>query len=242
MVLVLQLMEAASLIDDCNRVSLVKTIVNSLQAVTRVLASQRITGFLNSLANYTSYTLREKWRFIYFELALDKLPYSLPEIDPSYTIRIAEWADISKIQSDIFPFLTAKEENDKLAISRIGEVGFRCFIVEKDNKIVHYFLVYENALNSPLAKTPLYKKFILETDAYLGSAFTVPGARGAWIMPQIILKILALLEKETDATRVLLVVHESTVGARAFFCRLGFKEIEDAVPLSFISSLANSCR
>ena len=191
MVLILPLMEAASLVDDCNRVSLVKIIANGLQAVRRVLASQGITGFLKSLANYTSYTLREKWRFTYFEIALDRLPYSLPEMDPSYTSRIAKRADISKIQSDVFPFLTAKEKDDKLTISRIGELGFRCFIVEKDNKIVHYFLVYENALNSPLAKTPLYKKYILETDAYLGSAFTVPGARGAWIMPQIILKILA---------------------------------------------------
>ena len=72
--------------------------------------------------------------------------------------------------------------------------------------------------------------------------FTVPGARGAWIMPQVILKILEFLEKETDATRVLLIVHESTAGALAFYRRLGFKEINDAAPLNFISSLCNSCR
>ena len=235
-------MEAASLIGDCNRVSLVTITASRFRAVRRVLASQGITGVLKVLSNYTGYTLKEKWRFTYCELALDEPRYSLPEMDPSYAIRIAERPDISQIQSDMFPFLTAKEEDDKLTISRIGEPGVRCFIVERKKKIVNYFFVYENALKSPLTRTPFYKKHILETDAYFGSAFTVPGARGAWIMPQVILKILEFLEKETDATRVLVIVHESTAGALAFYRRLGFKEINDAAPLNFISSLCNSCR
>lgn len=234
-------MEAASLIDDCNRVSLAAIAANRFRAVRRVLVSQGITGVLKAFINYSSYTLREKWRFTYCELALDEPRYSLPEMDPSYAIRIADRADISKIQSDMFPFLTAKEESDRLAISEIGELGVQCFIVEKNRQIVNYFFVYENAVNSPLTRTPLYKKHILETDAYFGPAFTVPHARGAWIMPQVILKILDFLEKETDATRVLLLVHEDTVGALAFYRRLGFKKIDDAAPLSFISSLTKGC-
>ena len=185
---------------------------------------------LKTLCAYLRYHLIDKWEFVYLEWCLENSPFSLPDRDPSLVIRVASREDIPRIELDIYPILTSKERNDKRLLSRIGEEGFKCFIAERDGKIVHYFLVQEKARESLLMDTPLDKLKILAQDAYLGSAFTSPDSRGLWIVPHTLLKIFEYLKEHSDVSRVLVLVHKDTPGAESFYRRLGFSVIGDACP------------
>ena len=66
------------------------------------------------------------------------------------------------------------------------------------------------------------KKFLLITDAYLGGTFTVPDARGSWIVAHVLQKILTSLKAEGVTQRVILIVHPDTPGAIKFFEKMGF--------------------
>lgn len=204
-----------------------------------ILLSRGLVGLKNHLLAYLRSNFKEKWEFTYFDISLEKDPYTLPPLNNSLNIRVAKPVDIPKIESDIYPLLTPNQENDKRDISRIGEKGMTCFIAERNHKIVHYFLVFDSALESPLMKTPFDKVKILENDAYLGSTFTVPDARGLWIVPHTLLYILSFLRNTTNASRALLLVHKDTPGAVGFFRRLGFKIIEDASPTGPIHAIFN---
>lgn len=189
--------------------------------------------FLAYLINH----LKEKWRFVYFEIDLNEEICSFPKVRDSFVIRIAKKEDIQRIEADVYPSIEPNQEYDKRYISKIGADGFKCFIVEKDNLIIHYFLVFEKALESPLMRTPFYKDKILSSDAYLGSAFTIPSARGLWVMPCVLGEILSFLKNNTSATRALVLVHEGTAGAVDFFARLGFSRVENACPSGPVKSL-----
>jgi ribosomal protein S18 acetylase RimI-like enzyme len=151
-------------------------------------------------------------------------------MDASLVVKRAVQADIKKIQDDIYPFMTTKQEFDKRYIEQIGDDGFECFVAEKNGKVVHYFMVFNNALNSPLIQTPFNEKKILPSDAYLGSAFTVPEARGIWIVPHVLLSIISYFHDKKNMQRAILLVHEDTPGAAGFFKRLGFSVINNASP------------
>lgn len=205
-----------------------------IKKVKKIFLASGLQGIKNYLFVYFKSNLKDKWDYIYFEISIEKDPYTLPPLNNSLNIRLAKPADILKIESDIYPLLTSSQENDKRYISHIGEKGIACFIAEHNFKIVHYFLVFERAFESPLIKTPFSKLKILENDAYLGSTFTAPEARGLWIVPHALLYILTFLRNTTSNKRALLLVHKDTPGAVAFFCRLGFKSISDAVSYSFL--------
>ena len=81
--------------------------------------------------------------------------------------------------------------------------------------------------------TALEKSSNKESDAYLSSTFTVPSARGMWIVPHLLLSIIDYLQKESQATRAILLVHEDTPGAIGFYKRLGFKVIDNAAQKGF---------
>jgi ribosomal protein S18 acetylase RimI-like enzyme len=187
------------------------------------------------LSEYIRYNLTEKWRFIFFEINLTSPPLSLPKKDESILIRRAKIKDHTKIKNDLYPYMDHKYEFDKKYIDKIGETGINCFIAEVDNKVIHYFMVFNSAIDSPLVQTPFDKKMINKDDAYLGNAFTIPSARGKWITPYVVLAIIKYLQNETNATRALLLVHEDTPGAVGFFNRLGFKVIENAYPKTYLS-------
>jgi ribosomal protein S18 acetylase RimI-like enzyme len=174
------------------------------------------------------YHLKDKWEFIYLEIDITALTFSLPNMDDSLSVRIADRKDISKIETDIGIHLA---DDDREQIQRIGEEGFSCFIGTKNGKVIHFFIVYESAINSLLAKTPFEKKKIYKTDAYLGSAFTIPEARGLWVVPSSLVKILEHL-KNKNIQRAIVLVHKDTPGAANFYQRLGFKIVNDAVPNS----------
>ena len=169
------------------------------------------------LFKYFKYHLYEKFRFTYFEINLQKFSLIFPIKDDSLNIRKAIKEDIVKIKTDLYPKFDYKQEFYKKFINKIGAKDISCFICEKDNKIVHYFIVFEKALKSPLMKTPIKKKIITHEHAFLGDAFTVPSARGAWILPKVLKTIIEYLHKNTKNKKAILLVHEDTPGAKVFF-------------------------
>ena len=166
---------------------------------------------------------------IYLEKSLDDSIFNIPNTDESLVVRVAEKKDIEKIKTNIFPYLTARDiDNDGRYFNRIGDDDFTCFIAEKDGSVVHFFLVYENALNSPLTKTPFNKSIIQDAEAYLGNTFTIPEARGLWIAPISLSIILLYLRDTVKAKKAYVLVHKDTPGADAFYKKLGFNVIKNA--------------
>jgi ribosomal protein S18 acetylase RimI-like enzyme len=213
---------------------------DKLKRANELLAQKGFLGFFEKIIHYIHYNLRDKWRFIYFELDLTSNPYSLPDIGESIMVRRAQSVDISKIKNDLYPYMEDKQEFDKRYIDRIGEGNFNCFIAEVDNNVVNYFIVFNEATDSPLMQTPLDKRKVTEKDAYMSSTFTIPEARGKWVVPYVILSIIDYFQKETNATRALLLVHEDTPGAVGFYSRLGFEVIDDAYPNGLLSRFLKS--
>ena len=127
----------------------------------------------------------EKWKYIYFEVQISNFKSKVPT-DKRLKIINGTTQDLKKIEEDLFPFFTHKQEYDKRFIYKLGEDGINCFLAEKKGKFVHYFMVFSNAKNSPLAKTTFNKKEIKENDIYLGNAFTVPLERGSLILPSVL--------------------------------------------------------
>ena len=207
--------------------------------VVRVLFSKGISGVKKLIKSYCLYQLKEKWEFVYFEMKVEKTPYKLPSIDKSIIFRIAVKTDLPKIKNDIYPFLTEKQENDKRYIEAIGLSNVKCFLAEKNNKLIHYSLLFENAINSPLIQTPIIKRKINLTDAYLGSVFTIPDYRGLWIVPQAILCIFSYLHKKTNIKRILAIVHKDTPGAEIFYKRLGFNEMKKVTAKNYLNISRN---
>ena len=208
---------------------------DKLNHLSKELQNNGMSGVISILSHYIRYNLVDKWRFIYFEIDLTLRPFSLPKKDESILIRRAETKDHTKIKNDLYPYMGHKQEFDKKFIDQIGEAGVNCFIAEVDNKLIHYFMVFDSAIESPLVQTPFDKKMLTQDDAYLGNAFTIPSARGKWITPHVVLTIIKYLQNETDSTRALLLVHKDTPGAVGFFNRLGFKVIENAYPKTYLS-------
>ncbi len=217
------------------------TLSDKILRAGKLILYRDIRKLIYKLIKYIRYKLKEQWEFIYFELPLNEANIVFIS-NNVITIRPAVRDDIPKIETDIYPYIGSHEENDKRYISAIGTKGFKCFIAEKDNKIVHYFQVFERALKSPLIDTPFNKANIRNEDVYLGSAFTSPNARGMWIMPYSLSKICDYLKTNTDATRVLVLVHKDTPGAVSFYKRLGFKQIADSCSGSFIEVIKQKLR
>ena len=115
--------------------------------------------YLNSLVVFLKYHLIDQWGQIFLELNLLNSNLSFPnQVD--FILRISTKEDIPKIKSDIYPLLGDYGEYDKKYIEKIGQEGMECFIAIKDKKIVHYFFVFDSALNSPLVRAPINKKLI----------------------------------------------------------------------------------
>ena len=208
---------------------------DKLNLLSKEFQKNGIFGTISILSKYIRYNLNEKWRFIFFEINLTMPPFSLPKKDESILIRRAITKDYIKIKNDLYPHMGHKQEFDKKYFDQISETGVNCFIAELDNKLIHYFMVFDSAMDSPLIQTPFDKQMINKSDAYLGNAFTIPSARGKWITPHVVLTIIKYLQNETNASRALLLVHKDTPGAVGFFNRLGFKVIENAYPKTYLS-------
>ena len=207
--------------------------------VFRVLFSNGTSGVIKLIKSYFLYQLKEKWEFVYFETKVEKTPYKLPNLDKSIVIRMAVKVDITQIKNDIYPFLTEKEGNDKRYIEKIGTTQVKCFLAERQSKIVHYSLLFENAINSPIMQTTIIKSKINSSDAYLGTVFTIPEARGLRIMPHTVLRIFSHLYKNTSTKRILVIVHKSTFGAEGFYRRNGFNVMNNVEARNYLHNFRN---
>ena len=197
----------------------------------RLISIFRNDGFhslLFQIRQYLSYNLNEKWKFVYFELVIEDFSFQKQKKDSNIEVKKATQADLNKISSDLYRHFTHIQDFDKKYISQIGEKGINCFVAIINNQIVHYFMVFENASNSPLKITPFKKGMIEESDAFLGNAFTIPKARGYWVLPQVLSEIFAYLKTNKEINRAILLAHTDTPSAIAFFDKIGFKVIKDA--------------
>jgi ribosomal protein S18 acetylase RimI-like enzyme len=181
-----------------------------------------------SIYTYFRHHLIEKWKFVYFELDLGSPPFSLPDRDSSLKIRKANYRDIEKIKLDLYPHMGEKQDFDKRYINQIGTKNCTCFIAEVDKKLIHYFMVFDSANNSPLMQTPFDQNNLFESDAYIGNAFTVKGSRGQSVTTYVLLEVIKYLQEEKNIMRAILLVHTDTPGAVGFYSRLGFKVIKNA--------------
>jgi ribosomal protein S18 acetylase RimI-like enzyme len=170
------------------------------------------------------YNLKDKWEFTYLTFDFSNPVFNLSLTDDQLKIYKAKKEDIPKIEHDFGVDLTPYDRNE---IGKIGNKdGVHCFLGEKNGKLIHYFLVYDNAQKSPIAKTPLNKSFTAPDHAYLGSAFTSPEARGGWVVPLTILKIFSHLKEKGNISKAHVLIHKDTRGAAGFYQRLGFTAIE----------------
>jgi len=205
------------------------SLFEKIRSVVKITLSGDFKRLTEQLTRYARHKLKDQWEFVYFELPLDEAIFSI-KMRENVLIRSAVQSDISRIESQIYPFVGSNEKNDKRYISLIGRKGIRCFVAEKDDKLIHYCWAFDRALESPLMNTPFDKTKVLDEDAYLGPAFTNPNVRGTWIFPYSLSKICEYIKNNTDATRVLLFVHKDNPGAVGFYRRLGFREIVNACP------------
>ena len=189
----------------------------------------------HKVIQYIRYNLIDKWKFVYFELDLKLQPFSLPERNSSLKIRKADYKDIKKIKNELYPCMGDKQEFDKRYIDQIGKKGINCFIAELDNELVHYFMVFDSAIHSPLMRTPIDHKKIFKSDVYLGNAFTVMGTRGQSITTYVLQAIIKYLQSEEQYSRAVLLIHKDTPGAVGFYKRLGFKVIANAEAKTLVS-------
>ncbi len=99
----------------------------------RVLSSKGTSGLIELIRAFLVYQVYEKWRFVYFEKCIEKVPFKLPKLEDSIIIREAVEDDIPQIKNDIYPFLTEKEGNDKRYIEKIGTTQVKCFLAERQS-------------------------------------------------------------------------------------------------------------
>jgi len=210
-----------------------------LSTIYRVTFEKGISGLIRLIKAYFFYQLKEKWEFVYFQMKVTPQPYNLPKLDESIVFRIATKDDITLIKRDVYPCLGDKQQNDKRYIESIDSQEVKCFIAERDQRIIHYALLFEIAKSSPLMQTPIISNKINLTDSYLGSVFTVPRARGLWIVPHSILNIFSYLASNTNSVRLLAIVHKDTPGSVGFYKRLGFDENIDFKKKDYLNSFRN---
>lgn len=198
-----------------------------MNKIFRILMREGFLELIKKLFDFFKYNLIDKYKFIYLGINILDFSFRFSEITSTFNIRIATKGDIIKIENDIYPFTGKREEYDKRFISKIGEENIIVVLMEKNNKIIHYSLVFKNAIDSPLIKTPLKKHHFNKESAYLGSVFTVPNQRGAFILPSVLGFIIKYLTENSKINRLILLVHPKTTGASKFYQALGFKKINN---------------
>ena len=88
------------------------TFLEKCKEAIRLLKQGGIMIFLRKCARYGRHLLGEQSHFVYFAFSLDRpLPsFHLQDIG---NVRLADRKDSARIQSELFPFITEEEENDK---------------------------------------------------------------------------------------------------------------------------------
>ena len=206
----------------------------------RISAREGLVGLFRSVCSYVQYHARSKWSFVYFEFPLERRIFPLNGPD-SVVVRIASREDLGRIRSEIFPVLDGEWRYEKRYFDLLDDPEIKCFLAEKDGKLVHYSWVFLDALRSPMRDVPFDERKLRKGDAYIGPIFTNPSARGL-IYPRVLVTILRYLKENRSADRVVLFVQGRNPSAVAFYHRLGFKAIEDAQPGTFLSGCIRQLR
>ena len=212
--------------------------------IRRIAKEKGLDGLCRAIRNYILYHLRDKWRFVYFEFPLDKPLVSFQKKEAA-KVKVATPEDIDRIESEIFPNLVADLEYDKRYFRLIGQQGVKCFLAEKNGKLIHYSWLFLNAFESPIMEVPFNKRQLRRGDVFIGPVFTDPTARGIWIYPYVLSCIVRYLQENDCGRRVLLFVDGKNEAARPFYKRLGFKEIDVQPESSFghvVTMLMNSSK
>jgi len=207
-----------------NKFSIKSSFREKVKKVKELAVEKGLWRMLGSVAQYALYYVTDRRSFVYFEFSLEQEPISLQLPDPPVA-RLATTADLNRINAEIFPLLTGEYEYDKRYFKLLVQEGVLCFLAEQDGKFVHYSWVFTNAEQSPLMDVPFKHSKLKAGDVYMGPVFTSPNARGTWIYPFVITKIIHYLKDYTDKKRLLLFVHGKNPSAVNFFLRMGFKKI-----------------
>lgn len=206
-----------------------------LGQIQRIISEEGPVSFLRRFYGYLIYHLSGKWRFVYFEWPLEQEISSFQLKDP-ITVTIATLEDLDRIKAEIFPLLVGDLSYDRRYFELISHPNIRCFLAERDNKLVHYSWVFLEAFNSPIMDVPFNKSKLKYGDAYIGPIFTSPAARG-FIYLQVLSTILHYLKNNAGAQRVLILMDGRRRSAVSFYKRLGFTEIINAQPAGILSFL-----
>ena len=199
-----------------------------MKKIFKIIKEEGFIELIKKLIDFLNYNLIDKYEFKYLAINISDFSFRFSDNSSQLNIRIAEKKDIKKIEKDIYPFIGKREEYDKRFISRIGDENIIIFIFEKNNKIIHYSIIFKNAFDSPLIETPIKKINITNESAYLGSVFTIPSERGIFILPSVLGYIIKYLSKNSKIKRLILLIHPKTFGAIKFYKALGFKIINNS--------------
>ncbi len=205
--------------------------LQKLETAWNVLLKEGFSGLSKKLSAFARYHLRDKWRFVYLEFPLDQPVTSFPMKEP-LVVRVATPEDMDRIEAELFPCLTGEMVYEKRYFDLLGQEGVKCFIAEKNGRLVHYSWVFLDAASSPLVDTPFDKRQFHEGDAYVGPIFTNPSSRG-FVYPHVLPRIQQYLKQRDRTKRLLVLVQGMNPAAVSFYMRMGFKQIGDAHPSYF---------
>ena len=162
-------------------------------------------------------------KFKFLNLEIGNFKYSLAKNDEKLRVFLSSADQKKAIEEDLFPHFDDQQEYFKQFLNFDRE-DVLCYLCKKDNKIVHYFLVFTDVKNSPLKKTKFSKLMdSFPNSAYLGNAFTITEERGGWIVLQVLSRIIDDLKKLHGIKNILVLIHTDTKGALKFYQKLGFK-------------------
>ena len=173
--------------------------------------------------SFLKFQLVDQKNYVFLSLSSVDFKHSIVKYDENLKIFLANSSHKLKIKNDLIPHFDEQQDYFKQFLDFERE-DILCYLCEKDNKIVHYFLVFTDSKNSPLKKTRFKKSLkSFSQSAYLGNTFTIKKERGGWIVLQVLSKIVRDLEELHDIKDILVLIHPETRGALKFYQRLGFK-------------------
>ena len=216
------------------RFAVKSSFAEKLRHAKTIIADGGWMSLWRAIRGYIVYHLSSKWHFVYYEFPLEQEILSFKTKEP-ITVNIATCEDLDRIQAEIFPSLVRDMDSDKRYFKLIGHQGIKCFLAEREGKLIHYSWVFINAFDSLIMEVPFDKTKLRKGDAFIGPVFTAAGVRGLSVYPCVLSTVLHYLRENGCANRVLIFVDGKNASAGAFYKRLGFREIEDAVAPSVIS-------
>ena len=192
----------------------------------RLLLQGGPAGLGRKLREHYNYHVDSKWHFVYLQFPLSN-EFSRIPASSAVSVRIAQPADMPKITDELFPVMTGEQTEETKYFDLVGHPDVRCFMAEKEGRLVHYSWVFLDAGSSPLMDTPFDGRLVCSGDAYIGPIFTAPEARG-FIYPQVLSNIVRFLKEDPAVRRIVVLVQGKNPAAVSFYKRIGFFEIPDA--------------